>query len=152
MAEHDILSNEALIGLRRLGILVRHMKTKVQDIEFYYGDWTNSHLAKDRDCGTVGCMAGHCCTMPYFQRLGLRLAGSDAVGIPRFEGAAGFYAMSILFSLSIQDTHHLFSPETSGLGIFASRSTVIKHFEKYIARKLKERREARKALCKSKGE
>lgn len=68
----------------------------------------NMHrFAVPTDCGTVGCIAGHCAQDPWFQERGFKLTEYRPY-IPEHEHEVGRYAITNFFDLSTAQTNLIF--------------------------------------------
>lgn len=92
-------------GLRRLLTLANALdKPLPRGMRF---DLT--HWFKKNHCGTVGCAMGVACTIPSFQRLGLKL--DSCYSQPDYQGYSGVQAAERFFEIDYYDAHSLFMPD-----------------------------------------
>lgn len=104
----------------RLLLLADHLEN-VKPNEFNMSHWWEEKTISNRNlCKTTGCAMGHACSIPEFQKLGLRLdhgylSVSDKnvfYRTPVLDDKRMYEAAQELFEISYADVEYLFCPDT----------------------------------------
>ncbi len=122
------------LAKKRLGILLKKMRT-VPPKQFDMSRWQEIS-----SCGMKACMGGWACSIPSFQKAGLRLVLDEerslsvtkdrnkftTVNKVKYKNKVEFQAIARFFDISFQDASELFASSHDPKGV------VIKSLERYI--------------------
>ena len=106
------------IYLKRLERLAAHVATRKPE-RFDFARWVGDNWkgAQDLSCGTTGCAWGHAPSLPFFQRLGVKLKNDFGASVV-LEGSSdgdgnelqGLSAAEKVFNLTEVEALHIFAP------------------------------------------
>jgi hypothetical protein len=75
---------------------------------------TATEVKQVRECGFAACAAGWACTIPEFNRAGLRLESDyleDTDFYPEFKSNKGFDALPNFFGIEVKEAYYFFYPD-----------------------------------------
>ena len=103
------MNKERLIALA--DFVDKQVDPKQFSMRLFFSDLVDKNKPEIR-CGTTACLAGWACTMPEFQKDGLKVgiwsSGHSQMAVPMFEGLESFSALEQFFDLTEEQAYYLF--------------------------------------------
>ena len=99
----------------RLIALADFVDKQVDPKQFNMSRFFSKLVDKDKPeikCGTTACLAGWACTMPEFQKDGLKVGIWESyhtdMSVPLYQGLQSFRALALFFDLTAEQAEYLF--------------------------------------------